>query len=521
MVKLLKDEIRERAEEDLEAFIRLVHPQRVLGNIHRQIIRWWTREGAKTHQLLLLPRDHMKSALIAYRVAWMITRNPTIRVLYISSTSNLATKQLKFIKDILTCKQYQYYWPDMVHPEEGKREKWTETEISVDHPLRKEEAVRDPTIFTGGLTTSLTGLHCDVAVLDDTVVQENAYTEDGREKTKTQYSLLSSIEGTEALEWVVGTRYHPKDLYNDMVEMVVEMYDDEGELLESEDLYEKFEAQVESIGDGSGEYLWPRQQRYDGKWFGFDQKVLAKKRAQYLDKTQFRAQYYNNPNDTSTAAISPEFFQYYDRSFLKRQDGKWTINGKRLNIFASIDFAYSRRQKADFTACVVVGVTGDNDYYVLDISRFKTSLISDYFKNILALHQKWDFRKLRAEVTSAQMAIVEDLKINYIRPHGLALAIDEHKPTRHEGNKEERMEAILQPRYANRQIWHYQGGNCQILEEELVLQNPAHDDVKDALASCLEICVGPSASTRLQGKEYLNNMAAMTNNRFGGVAFGR
>jgi hypothetical protein len=39
---------------------------------------------------------------------------------------------------------------------------------------------------------------------------------------------------------------------------------------------------VEENGDGTGEFLWPRQQRRDGKWFGFDAKILAKKRGQYL-----------------------------------------------------------------------------------------------------------------------------------------------------------------------------------------------------------------------------------------------
>lgn len=519
MAKNRKQELRELAEQDLLKFIELVHPQRVLGAVHRKLIRWWTRQDAKSHQLTLLPRDHMKSALIAYRVAWMITKNPTIRVLYISSTANLATKQLKFIKDILTCDQYRRYWPEMVNEEESKREKWSETEISVDHPLRKAEAIRDPTIFTGGLTTSLTGLHCDIAVLDDVVVQENAYTEDGREKTKTQYSLLSSIEGTDAYEWVVGTRYHTKDLYNDLMEMQVEVFAEDGEIISSEPLYEKFEEQVENVGDGSGEYIWPRQQRYDGKWFGFDAKILARKRAQYLDKTQFRAQYYNNPNDASTAAISRDYFQYYERSKLGRPDGKWTINGRRLNVFAAIDFAFSVRLKADYSCIVVVGVDADNNYYVLDIERFKTGQISEYFNKILQLHQKWDFRKIRAEVTSAQMAIVEDLKMNYIRRHGLSLSIEDHKPTRHEGAKEERMEAILQPRYANRQVWHYEGGNCQILEEELVLQNPPHDDIKDALASCIEICVAPTIG-RIQGmNSYRDLMKTVSNNRFGGVAF--
>jgi len=126
----------------------------------------------------------MKSALVAYRVAWELTKDPTLRVLYISSTSNLATKQLKFIKDIFTDDTYRLYWPDMVNREEAKREKWTEREISLDHPRRKEESIRDPSIFTAGLTSNIVGMHCDIAVLDDVVVQSNAYLEEGRSKVR-------------------------------------------------------------------------------------------------------------------------------------------------------------------------------------------------------------------------------------------------------------------------------------------------------------------------------------------------
>ena len=508
-----KDLIRDRAEQDLAAFIKLVHPQRVLGSIHFELISWWTREEAKSHQLVLLPRDHGKSALAAYRVAWEITRNPCVRVLYISSTANLAIKQLKFIKDIITSDIYRFYWPEMVNPDEGKREKWTESEIAIDHPLRAKEAVRDPTVFTAGLTTSITGLHCDIAVLDDVVVRENAYTEDGRSKTIAQYSLLSSIEGADACEWVVGTRYHPKDLYNDLCQMAVDQYADDGEITGADTLYETFERQVENRGDGTGEFLWPRQQRTDGKWFGFDQAILAKKRAQYLDRVQFRAQYYNDPNDADSAAIKRDYFQYYDQKYVTRSGGKWFYRHQRLNVFAAVDFAFSLRRRADYTAIVVVGVDSEQNYYVLDIERFKTDKISDYFNRILKLHQKWDFRKLRAEVTAAQAVIVTDLKQNYIRKHGLALSIEEFKPNRYQGSKEERVGAILQPRYNNRQMWHYQGGNCQILEEELVLTNPPHDDVKDCLASCIDSCIAPSAAALAAAHKPRFQM----NNRFGGV----
>ena len=262
----VKDQIRTIAEGDLEAFIKLVQPQRVLGDVHRELIRWWTRSDARSHQMVLLPRDHAKSYFAACRAAWEITKNPAIRILYISSTSNLAEKQLGLIKQIITSPVYRKYWPDMTNVDEGKREKWTNNEISVDHPLRRVEAIRDPTVFTAGLTTNVVGMHCDIAILDDVVTNETAYTEEGREKVRRQYSLLASIEGAGALEWVVGTRYHPKDLYNDLLASKVELYDDVGELISEDPLYEIFQREVEDMGDGTGTYLWPKQQRADGKW---------------------------------------------------------------------------------------------------------------------------------------------------------------------------------------------------------------------------------------------------------------
>lgn len=508
------DDIREAAEQDLVTFIRLVAPQRVLGSVHEELCRWWNREDSKSHQLTLLPRDHGKSAMVAYRVAWMLTKDPTLRVLYISATSNLAQKQLSFIKSIFTSDIHRRYWPDHIHEDEGKREKWTMTEISLDHPARKQEAVRDPSIFTGGLTTSLTGLHCDIAVLDDVVVYENAYTQEGRDRVKSQYSLLSSIEGANAREWVVGTRYHPKDLYSELLSMEEDIYNKEGEIIGSEPIYETFERAVEDIGDGTGEFLWPRQVRHDGKSFGFDIQVLAKKRAQYLDKTQFRAQYYNDPNDPDNRPIDYDKFQYFEKEHLTNTQGSWYYRGRKLNVFAAVDFAYSLRRKADYTAIVVIGVDFENNVYVLDIDRFRTDKISEYFRHILELLNRWDFKKLRAEVTAAQAAIVQELKESYIKPHGLMLKIEEHRPTKHSGSKEERMAAILEPRYDNLSIFHYKGGNCQLLEEELISNNPPHDDIKDALSCAIEIAVRPS-NNMINRR---SNTNVIYSQRFGGVA---
>lgn len=506
MSKLMKQELKERAEKDLITFIKLVAPNRLLGAVHEELCAWWERDDAKDNQLVLLPRDHQKSAMVAYRTAWWITRNPATTVLYVSATANLAEKQLKFIKDILTSDIYRFYWPEMVNKNENFRERWSVDEISVDHPARKAEGVRDPTVKAVGLTANTTGLHCNLAVLDDVVVPQNAYTEIGREQTRAFYSQLSSIETTGAKEWVVGTRYHPADLYRDLIDMKEFWYDEEDSEDKENSVYEVFERQVET----NGEFLWPRQRRHDGRTFGFDERELARKKAKYLDVTQFYAQYYNNPNSPDTSYISADRFHYYNRETLKNISGTWYLGDKLLNVYAGIDFAYSVSATADYTAIVVVGVDDEGFIYVLDIDRFRTNKISEMYSRVVRAYTKWRFKKLRAEVTAAQSLVVQQLK-DHMRSNNIAFIVDEHRPT---AQKEERIKASLEPRYSNNTIYHYKGGNCQTLEEELLMEHPEHDDIKDCLAAVVEIAIAPSKKRMNKTKDNV-----VYSSRWGGVAF--
>lgn len=511
--KVIQDKIRqvrELAEKDLRFFAKLVNPQRVYGQVHLDVFKWWMdcEKELKNNTGLLLPRDHQKSHCAAVKAAWLVTRFPATTILYISATSDLAEKQLKAIKDILTSDVYRTYWPEMVNQEESKRERWTNTEICVDHPLRKRESVRDSTVRAAGLTTNITGLHCKHVFLDDMVVPDNAYTEEGRTKVRRQYSQLASIETTGATETVVGTRYHPSDIYKDLQEMSRMTFDPEGEVDGEVDVYE---FKVEVV-EKSGVFLWPREVRSDGEPFGFNMNELSIKKAKYLDTTQFYAQYYQEPNDPDSHRLSTDKFQYYDRKFVTRDGGVWCYNGEPMNVYAGVDFAYSKSKRADYSAIVVVGVTPSNHVYVLDIDRFKTDKIADYYNRIQDMHYRWQFRKLRAEVTAAQAIIVQDLKDRFIQ-EGAFLSIDEHRPNRYQGSKEERIAANLEPRYENQTVWHFKGGYTPVLEEELMLARPAHDDIKDCLASVVEIAKAPMREQRRKRENVLQ-----FHGRFGGVA---
>ena len=504
-----KEFIREAAERDLLTFIKLVAPHRVLGKVHEELCDWWQRQDAKDNQLVLLPRDHQKSAAVAYRVAWWITKHPDTTILYVSATADLAEKQLKFVKDILTSDIYRIYWPEMVHANENKRERWAADEIAVDHPKRRKEGVRDATLKAVGLTANTTGLHCHVAVLDDVVVPGNAYSEIGREQVKAFYSQLSSIETTGAKEWVVGTRYHPNDLYKNLMEMTETYYDHDVDEDVEVEVYETFERVVE-IG---GEFLWPKQRRPDGKTFGFDERELARKKAKYLDLTQFYSQYYNNPNSVESSYLDKSKFQYYDKEKVSNVSGVWYLGEKLLHVYAAMDFAYTTKATSDYTAIVVVGVDEDNYIYVLDIDRFRTDRISVMYDRAASVYKKWKFKKLRAEIVAAQSLIVKEFK-EHMRKQNVLFTIEEYNPPRNM-KKEERIAAILEPRYTNGVMWHYKGGNCQTLEEELVMSQPEHDDLKDALASVVEIAKPPMAGKRMWGRKEHTNIY---NARFGGLA---
>ena len=512
-------QLRETALTDLYFFARLVNPGYVYGDIHKQMYKWMEDyslfgqgSGQSTNKLIMLPRGHLKSHMVATWAAWIITKHPEITILYLSATAELAEKQLFAIQNILGSTIYNRYFPEYINPQEGKRERWSQRKFSIDHERRKKEAIRDETVATAGLTTNTTGWHADIIISDDIVVPENAYTGDGRDSVMKKASQFTSIRNAGGFTMACGTRYHPSDVYATWRDQEYDIYNEEGDIVDQKNVWEIREFAVEV----DGVFIWPKTMRADKKFFGFDAQVLSRIRAEYSDKVQFYAQYYNDPNDKGSNRIDRSKFQYYDKKFLHQEGGHWYYKAQKLNVYAAIDFAFSLSKKADSTAIVVIGVDSEGFFYVLDIVVFKSDRISEYFRNISELHSKWEFKKLRAEVTVAQAVIVRDLK-DKLREEGLSLSIDEYRPTRNEGTKAERIAATLEHKYENMSVWHFKGGYTDVLEEELVLARPAHDDIKDALASAVSIAIKPKRA-RSSGEFAQSNILPF-NSRFGGISF--
>lgn len=507
MSKLTKADIIKAAEGDLYTYAVLTNPTRVYGDEHRHVFH--LLEDNEYHQLLLLPRSHMKSHCIAVWVTWWITKHPETTVVYVSATDKLVLQQMYAMKQILESDVYRRYWPEMVHPEEARREKWSATEIKVDHPKRKEYGVRDATIMSASIGANTTGLHCDVLIYDDIVVPDNAYTEGGRQDVQAAVSQFSSIANPGAIIKAVGTRYHPRDVYGKWDGMQVEQYDDSGNPTGMKKAWQVYQKPVH---DDNGNFLWPRT--YDTrtkKWYGFNHQILAGIRSSYFEmgeRAQYYAQYFNDANNKEDNKRTE--FIYYNREKLFEVDGVWNYLGKPLSVACGGDFAYTTGMRSDFTAFAVVGATQDGYKLILDLDQFRSDKYEDYFQALFRLQRKWGFRKAKMEVNGGANVIVNYIR-DRVRQEGLMLGIEMKNAV---ASKGERVAAILQPEYDKQAVLHFKGGWISEYEEQLTLARPAHDDLRDAVTLAFDIVKPPAARDRSTSSN--STSAVILHPRFGG-----
>ena len=512
------EEARLVLEKDIWEFAKYINPNYCYGDIHEECFRWLAdQKGNDDNQLLLMPRAHLKSHLIAVWCAWWITKNPATSIVYLSAGEDLASAQISAVKRMLTSDRYRRLWPEMINKEEAKRDKWTAWSFNVDHPHRYNMGTRDLTFLIKTVKSNFTGLHCDVMVFDDIVVPSNAYTETGRREVKAAVSQCASIKNPGAVTKAVGTIYHPSDIYNDFKEAKVKEWNEElGDFDKEIPLWSIREYEVEDHGDMTGTYLWPRTiNPVDNKGYGFNIKILASIQAQYFslgENAQFYAQYYNRPNDPHSEKVSRESFQFYDPKFITFTNGHYYFNGKKLNLSAAMDVAWTVNKGSDYTALTVIGVDAEWNIYVLALERFKTQDYEVYYKNVESLYQHYGFRKLYIESNAGGTLVASEIK-RRLRQNGVTLQVIGKAATGHEGKKEEKHNAILIPRVKNGQVFFAKGGLTQVAIEEIVLERPPHDDLKDVLTAAIV-----NATPASRGDSFTQNTVVPLrfNRRFGG-----
>jgi predicted phage terminase large subunit-like protein len=159
----------------------------------------------------LAPRGWGKSTIGTIGSALVeILRNRNIRILIASDVVTHAKNFLDELKNALEHPRVEEIFGRV------KGDVWNEDEIVVSGRTigRKEK-----TVMVTGVDGSITSAHFDVIYADDLVTLKNSRTEGGRFKTRQWFytTLMPCITDSSTKFRVLGTRYHPDDLYNDLM----------------------------------------------------------------------------------------------------------------------------------------------------------------------------------------------------------------------------------------------------------------------------------------------------------------
>jgi predicted phage terminase large subunit-like protein len=204
------------------------------------------------------------------------------------------------------------------------------------------------TIEANGLTDGMpTGKHYSLLVYDDIVTLESVSTPDQIQKTTNALLLSYNLGAHGGHRRFIGTRYHSMDTYDDIMQ--------KGTVKPR-----IYPAEIRDIP----QFL--TREALDTKRRDFGPYVYA-------------CQMLQDPLADNAQGFKLDWKRLY-RNY---------VNPSDMNIYIVVDPANSKKQSADYTTMFVIGLSPDNNYYILDIVRDRLNL-TERAEALFQLHQQWN-----------------------------------------------------------------------------------------------------------------------------------
>lgn len=416
--------------------------------VHAELMTFLDKPDLR--KLILLPRNHLKSAIVTQ--AWTIQqvlRNPNLRVLISCNTWENARKFLGAIQKYLVQSHLSVYFGPFLSPH------WNQDECTI---RQRNQILVAPSWATTGTEKQMTSQHYDLIVHDDLVDDENSRTKEMREKTKDVYRNSWDLLEPGGRMVVIGTRWHQDDLYSDLI---------------NDTLFDKL-VKTAYTDESRKEVIYPQKFSLEYLDMLRRPKALGGKGAY-----AFAAQYLNNPIDEEAADIKASQIHYYD-----------PVSPHPTSLYLTVDPALVLGADADFSGLVVAGQFKDRRIRVVDRLRGRW-VPSDLVDRIFEMMEKWKLHRMGIETFAFQKTLKYDIQ-NQQRKRNRFFSIDE-LGRRNSGkgentlSKEARIRR-LQP-YFEQGLIEVRADMQDLVEEALSFPRGKHDDLLDALSYQLDYLV--------------------------------
>jgi len=180
-------------------------------------------EAIKTggEQMILSPPRHGKTDLLTHFAVWQICKNPNTRIMWVGGNEEIAKNAVGAVLDHLDNNEKlieDFCGPGgSFKPKNRSGKSWSSGQFTVAN--RTITGIKSPTLVAVGKGGKILSRDCDLIIADDiedhgTTVQPSA-----REQTRQWWTTtLSSRKEEHTAIVVIGSRQHPEDLYNFLLE---------------------------------------------------------------------------------------------------------------------------------------------------------------------------------------------------------------------------------------------------------------------------------------------------------------
>lgn len=342
--------------------------------------------------LLLGPRGSGKST--SCDICYVIMRalqNPDVNVLIASRALEQSKSFLSAIKGHFERPQFVAVFGNL------KGKKWDETAASL---TGREPGQKEHTFHVAGADGAVVSKHFDIIICDDLVDEKNSKTEGEREKTLKFYykSLLPTLKSDGEIR-VLGTRYHPEDLYGHLT--TKDPYFKNSYMI-LPGVFDKTTGEtVELIENEDGSFSLPENAMvWDEEGFPV---VKLLQRREGMPQGDFEAQYQNRIEMLRGDFFDSDDFRYYT------ENPHEVIRQKNLKVWMAADLAASQKSTADEFAIVVVGIVPVSlEIYVLDYLSGRFSFKRQ--KELLVdMFDEWEPIRSFVEANAYQQVLESDL----------------------------------------------------------------------------------------------------------------
>lgn len=416
----------------------------------------------------LLPRGHAKTTWFnTIMLSWLVSRHPNLRIGLISNTAKQANAFSRAVRFTLEANEYQH---DIFGNLSGKH-KWNDVEW-----IRKDSALlgtKDLSMYSQGAGGAIISKRFDLILCDDILDEENTTNPEQREKVENWFWKTLKpclVPGGSML--VIGTRWAEGDLYQTLIDdkkwpsIVRGAIRNEctscEQVFDSQADFEIHQTKADHVGF-KPKALWPDMWPLD--------KLEQEKRD--MGSAMFACSYLNDISGLMAGNIfKRDWFEdhYFSELPLDPRGYTWTMG---------VDLASSEKQRADYTARVVVARNADNDAYVFSVNRVKIETGHRQFVVDGAIANP-NLSRIIVENNQFQGAFVKDL-INSTNLPIVGKKAEVDKVTRARS---------VAARYEAGKVYHHESLKGSDFEIELLQFPKGHDDMIDALGYAMETGVG-------------------------------